>query len=791
MGTGSVAFAGTPGLEYKTATAVAGPAETGADSGVIGTDDETGVVEAIVSVTGVVDNDHDIIEPGAYKATLARRRPKGIFSHDWKQWASRTEHVEELMPGDPRLAEYAKKIGKQWPVEAGGLYVRTRYNLATNEGKSAYENVKFFGDECEWSIGYKVPAGKSSRAKDGVRRIKEVDLFEYSPVLFGAASLSGTLSVKAASVAGDVEDQPADAEPADAEPADGDAVAEAAAVLDALAEAEAVAEALAADTEETGQDGAEQDGGVEVPGPPDAQPVDGHGPDGAAQDDEPAEDAPAEGGAVHDNDGQAEDTDEVHDGGTDDGPDEGQDEPAGDTEPTEETAEPAQGDGGAEGDGAGTEESKGLPPGMKRKPAPKSGSGSRATTPGGDSDTWKITNVDELRAAIRAFGSAPGDKEKIRAHIMKRAFALNRPDLIPDGWKKDSGGKKSIALSWSPEQKILAEVVGEVVGRLEGEPYRWQGGAEGKMRHEPLDSSPKKNWVELAGQLPAYIQHIAKDLHEEKGMPLGQAIPTAIAAVKKWAAGGGGVTPETRAKAAAAVAEWEKLKATSHARTAARRAGDAAKKDTLDGWTRVKAHLPGSFEQLHDELQAAAAGLLADGEEPGLVELLGTWPDRVVATRYPAGGDGKAVSFEIPYTVAGDGVEMGEPVPVRIAVDHGGVSGDGADLGPFPAMVDDVAAGVKTLLDVAGLETKAGKVLSGANATRLKQAVEHLVAVLKVAGIEIGEPDEQEPEEQPPSEQDSTAPSARGESIPAGKCVVDPSVHARAYRILADVHARR
>lgn len=87
------------------------------------------------------------------------------------------------------------------------------------------------------------------------------------------------------------------------------------------------------------------------------------------------------------------------------------------------------------------------------------------------------------------------------------------------------------------------------------------------MQHESLDRSPKKNWVERAGQLPAYIQHIAKDIHEERGLPLDQAIPIAISRVKVWATGKG-VSKETQAKAAKALAEWEALKAKSHAKKA-------------------------------------------------------------------------------------------------------------------------------------------------------------------------------------------------------------------------------
>ena len=85
-------------------------------------------------------------------------------------------------------------------------------------------------------------------------------------------------------------------------------------------------------------------------------------------------------------------------------------------------------------------------------------------------------------------------------------------------------------------------------------------------RGSTLDRSPKKNWVEKVGGLPAYIEQIAKDLHEERGMTISRAIATAISMCKKWAAGGKNVKPETRAKAAKAIAEWEAKKARSHAK---------------------------------------------------------------------------------------------------------------------------------------------------------------------------------------------------------------------------------
>ena len=77
----------------------------------------------------------------------------------------------------------------------------------------------------------------------------------------------------------------------------------------------------------------------------------------------------------------------------------------------------------------------------------------------------------------------------------------------------------------------------------------------------PLDRSPKKNWVERAGQLPGYIREIARSI-EKTGKTLSQAIAIAISRCKVWATGKG-VSKDTQAKASAAIAEWEKLKAKS------------------------------------------------------------------------------------------------------------------------------------------------------------------------------------------------------------------------------------
>lgn len=164
--------------------------------GTLVVDDGEGIVEAVVAVTGILDEVGDIIIPGAFEKSLAKRTPKGVSHHGWDQPVSKALEVKELMPGDAGLPALTAR-GEPWPREAGALMVKMQFNLGTERGRDAYADVKFFGTEQEWSIGYNVPrAGSRIDHKKGIRYLDTIDCFEYSPVLFGAMPLAGTHSVK-------------------------------------------------------------------------------------------------------------------------------------------------------------------------------------------------------------------------------------------------------------------------------------------------------------------------------------------------------------------------------------------------------------------------------------------------------------------------------------------------------------------------------------------------------------------------------------------------------------------
>ncbi|MBM0201909.1 hypothetical protein JNW90_01400 [Micromonospora sp. STR1s_5] len=182
-------------LEYKSAV-------TGS---LLGHDDEKGIVEALVSITGIADEQDDIVVPGAYAKTLAKRKMKGVRFHDWARPVAKTLVQEEWAPGDERLPATLPN-GDPWPAAAGALYVKGQYNLAVQDGRDAYETAKFFGPDGQWSIGYRPAKGGARRdQKSGKRLLTDVDLFEWSDVLHGAAPLSTTLGVKTAGGMADID----------------------------------------------------------------------------------------------------------------------------------------------------------------------------------------------------------------------------------------------------------------------------------------------------------------------------------------------------------------------------------------------------------------------------------------------------------------------------------------------------------------------------------------------------------------------------------------------------------
>jgi HK97 family phage prohead protease len=125
---------------------------------------EAGSFEGYGSVFDVLDNQSDIIVPGAFTHSLAEAREVRLL---WQH-------------------EMDKEIGRFTSLaeDAKGLFVRGQLDLASPLGKMAYEALRQ-GEIGGLSIGYVVRASYPDEAR-GVRVITEVELWEVSFVTFPA-----------------------------------------------------------------------------------------------------------------------------------------------------------------------------------------------------------------------------------------------------------------------------------------------------------------------------------------------------------------------------------------------------------------------------------------------------------------------------------------------------------------------------------------------------------------------------------------------------------------------------
>jgi len=170
--------------------ALAHATEFKAISGQINVDEAEGIVECFVSGVGNKDSVGDIVLPGAFTESLKRRKPRVVWGHDWNHPIGKVLEIYEVGPEDRRLPAKMKSAG------IGGLYARVQFNLKAEKGREAFNNVAFYGEEQEWSIGYKTLDAIYDNQRQA-NLLREVELYEVSPVLHGANQLTGTISIKA------------------------------------------------------------------------------------------------------------------------------------------------------------------------------------------------------------------------------------------------------------------------------------------------------------------------------------------------------------------------------------------------------------------------------------------------------------------------------------------------------------------------------------------------------------------------------------------------------------------
>lgn len=172
---------------------------------IVKTDAAQGIIDAVVNVFGIVDLGDDIIHNGAYTKTLNERgnkvKVRVLDSHKTDsimRVIGKPLEIREI--GRDELFSLSPDVKAKHPEATGGLFTRTQFLMDTPEGEGAFKRLAS-GAVDEWSIALDplvVEYGKATvEGKDrSVRHIRQIRLYEYSPVIWGMNQATVTTDVK-------------------------------------------------------------------------------------------------------------------------------------------------------------------------------------------------------------------------------------------------------------------------------------------------------------------------------------------------------------------------------------------------------------------------------------------------------------------------------------------------------------------------------------------------------------------------------------------------------------------
>ena len=165
-------------------------------------DKDLGIVEHIFAVFGNVDSGYDVLHPGSFTKTLNENgtRVKVLDHHN-------SYSIMDAIGVPIEIREISREdlpaeILAEFPDAKGGVLARTQFLMDTPEGKGAFLRIKE-GAISEWSFGYDATKvdyetieGKDGEEDVNIRHLREVKLYEYSPVLWGMNPATSTIDAK-------------------------------------------------------------------------------------------------------------------------------------------------------------------------------------------------------------------------------------------------------------------------------------------------------------------------------------------------------------------------------------------------------------------------------------------------------------------------------------------------------------------------------------------------------------------------------------------------------------------
>ena len=127
-----------------------------------------------------MDSDGDVVLPKSIRSGYGDKGVAMVWGHDWKNIIGKGKIIQD----DDKAV------------------FKGSFNLNTNAGKEAYETVKAMSDLQQWSFGFEVLDSEVGMfQKDGaeekeVRYLKDLKVWEVSPVMVGANQNTGTVMLK-------------------------------------------------------------------------------------------------------------------------------------------------------------------------------------------------------------------------------------------------------------------------------------------------------------------------------------------------------------------------------------------------------------------------------------------------------------------------------------------------------------------------------------------------------------------------------------------------------------------
>jgi len=143
--------------------------------------DSKGEVKAVFSVFNNVDSDGDVVIPGAVKSGFKSGDVPMVWSHKW-----------DMPIGKGKISQ-----DNDQATFTGSFF------MDTESGKEAYNLVKNMGDLQQWSFGFRVNDSEYGKFQkdandegEDVRYLKDLSVYEVSPVLVGANQDTFTMAIK-------------------------------------------------------------------------------------------------------------------------------------------------------------------------------------------------------------------------------------------------------------------------------------------------------------------------------------------------------------------------------------------------------------------------------------------------------------------------------------------------------------------------------------------------------------------------------------------------------------------